>query len=263
MMVFYTRFLSNTKRYMHNAVLACFVWILSFLCLYIVMCAMFIIPIALHEFGHYGACKSLGIGLKTCQVGIGPSFSLFQFKETDFRIGVLPLGGFYMPMTSDSFTGEHPSFRLAEDASAAENLWISSAGILANLLTSFLIYAFFYYRDIRYSKESNSAVFKKHYKSFCRVFCYVCLSIFSFGFLPKNKAAHRTFLFQSGALQTCAVLSMYLAICNMLPIAFLDGSKILHACSGMIGINFSLDRYVIQTSPILLLYVLAMMYPKK
>lgn len=163
MMVFYTRFLSDTKRYLHNAALAFFVWMLSFLCLYIVMCVMFITPIALHEFGHYGACKSLGIG-------------------------VLPLGGFNMPIAADSFTGEHPSFRLAEDASAAEKLWISSAGILANLLTCFLIYAFFYYRDIRYSKESNSAVFEKHYKSFCRVFCYVCLSIFSFGFLPKNKA---------------------------------------------------------------------------
>ena len=58
------------------------------------------ILVFVHEFGHFLAAKSFGIAVPTFSLGFGPRLFGFRRKETDYRISLIPLGG-YVRMAGD------------------------------------------------------------------------------------------------------------------------------------------------------------------
>ena len=52
------------------------------------------IMIFVHELGHYLMAKFLGIRVDVFSLGFGPRLFGFRRGETDYRISVLPLGGY-------------------------------------------------------------------------------------------------------------------------------------------------------------------------
>lgn len=58
------------------------------------------ILVFVHEFGHFLAAKSFGISVPTFSLGFGPRLFGFRRKETDYRISLIPLGG-YVRMAGD------------------------------------------------------------------------------------------------------------------------------------------------------------------
>lgn len=50
--------------------------------------------IAIHEFGHFIFCKLFGIRTPTFSIGFGPEIIRKQIGQTNFRLAIIPLGGY-------------------------------------------------------------------------------------------------------------------------------------------------------------------------
>ena len=50
--------------------------------------------LAIHEGGHYFAARSVGIRVKVFALGFGPRLFGWKRNGTDFRLALLPLGGY-------------------------------------------------------------------------------------------------------------------------------------------------------------------------
>jgi regulator of sigma E protease len=98
--------------------------------------------IFVHELGHFLVAKALGVKVVRFSIGFGPRLFGFQRGETEYRIALLPLGG-YVKMA-----GDDPSEELApEDRGRGfleqppwRRLVIAVAGPAANLIFPGLIY---------------------------------------------------------------------------------------------------------------------------
>jgi regulator of sigma E protease len=69
--------------------------------------------ILIHEFGHYAVAKLLGVRVEQFAIGFGKRLVGFRKGETDYRINILPLGG-YVKMSGenpmDERTGDPAEF---------------------------------------------------------------------------------------------------------------------------------------------------------
>ena len=99
--------------------------------------------IAFHEMGHFLMARVLGIGVKTFSVGFGPRLLGFRGKLTDYRLSIIPLGGF-VSLVGESEEGEIPE-RFEERHSfmkrpAWQRMLVVLAGPLFNVVLAMLIY---------------------------------------------------------------------------------------------------------------------------
>src|SRR5271170_2105472 len=97
------------------------------------------IMVLVHEFGHFAAAKLCGVRVETFSIGFGTRLFGFRRGDTDYRISLLPLGG-YVKMAGD-IPGEEPSGDPGEFN--AHPRWhrtlVALAGPIANFILSFLI----------------------------------------------------------------------------------------------------------------------------
>ena len=63
------------------------------------------VMIFIHELGHYLMAIYLGIGVETFSLGFGPRLIGFRRGQTDYRISLLPLGG-YVKMSGETYDEE-------------------------------------------------------------------------------------------------------------------------------------------------------------
>jgi regulator of sigma E protease len=104
-----------------------------------------------HEAGHWLAARSLGMKTLVFSVGMGgkaTSIRLGRFWETEFRLGLLPIGGYVLiPELSDEPTGRMVLEESGFDADTyvEQPAWkkaiVMAAGPVANLLLAYLLYA--------------------------------------------------------------------------------------------------------------------------
>lgn len=94
-----------------------------------------------HELGHFLVAKWLGVRVLSFSIGMGPRIIGFRRGDTDYRISLLPLGG-YVRMAGDTSEGED---RTGDPAEFLEKPWwaralISVAGPAANLVFALFVY---------------------------------------------------------------------------------------------------------------------------
>ena len=63
------------------------------------------VMIFIHEFGHYAVAKLLGIRVEVFSLGFGRRLIGFKRNETDYRLSLLPLGG-YVKMAGENYDDE-------------------------------------------------------------------------------------------------------------------------------------------------------------
>lgn len=96
--------------------------------------------IFIHEFGHFIVAKWLGVKVEKFSLGFGPRLMGFTRNETEYRISLLPLGGYV------KLAGEEPGEELRNDPSefasrsVGDRAKIVAAGPLMNLILPFLIF---------------------------------------------------------------------------------------------------------------------------
>jgi regulator of sigma E protease len=114
------------------------------------------ILILIHELGHFAAARCAGVAVESFSLGMGPVILHQSWHGTDYRLSLLPLGGYCgmkgekdyqeavdlnraaISGSADSFYGVHPLKRVA----------IAAAGPLSNLgfaITAFALIAFLGY----------------------------------------------------------------------------------------------------------------------
>ncbi|MDE0686921.1 MAG: site-2 protease family protein [Candidatus Poribacteria bacterium] len=110
---------------------------------YIKTAFLAIIPLGfiifIHELGHFYAAKRSGIKVNTFSLGFGPKLIGFQRDETDYRISLLPFGG-YVQMEGESPTEQTGAEGEFASASIGSRAFVVAAGPAVNLLFGVLIY---------------------------------------------------------------------------------------------------------------------------
>jgi regulator of sigma E protease len=113
------------------------------------------VMVVVHEFGHFAVAKLCGVRVESFSVGFGPRLFGIKHGDTDYKICLLPLGG-YVKMTGetpDQISGdetEKPDIVPGQDPGSftAHPRWqrmlIGLAGPVANFILAFLLMAFYY-----------------------------------------------------------------------------------------------------------------------
>lgn len=171
--------------------------------------------IIIHEFGHFLAAKLCGLGVPVFSLGFGPALFKIFFYNTHFQVSLIPLGGYV------SF--DPTAFSLIP---YMQQVIIVLAGIFANIIFSYIVILFCYR-----NKNQNSLV------SFFYVLTHVQeLSTKTFLRGNENKAFVGPFGIMSGIFESykesictyflsISLLSLNLALFNVLPLPLLDGGK--------------------------------------
>ncbi len=84
---------------------------------FLVSAAAFIVLIGVmvivHEFGHFIVAKLCGVRVEAFSVGFGPRLFGFKIGETDYKVCLLPLGGF-VKMSGENLPGENMALEGAD-----------------------------------------------------------------------------------------------------------------------------------------------------
>src|SRR5437762_14322406 len=93
-----------------------------------------------HEFGHYAVAKLCGVRVEVFSLGFGKRLWGFRRGETDYRLSVLPLGG-YVKMAGEnpleSRTGDPGEFT---SHPRWQRFLIAIAGPVMNILLAFVVF---------------------------------------------------------------------------------------------------------------------------
>lgn len=95
--------------------------------------------IIIHEFGHFIACRLVGVRVEKFSIGFGPELLHWQGRETRYAVSLFPLGGFVKPagetVVELDAAGPRPGDYLA--ASLPARIFIVCAGVAMNYLLAY------------------------------------------------------------------------------------------------------------------------------
>lgn len=75
------------------------------------------IMVVVHELGHFIVAKLCGVRVEAFSVGMGPRLFGVKYGETDYKVCLLPIGGFV------KMTGENPGESEAGKTAARNSWW--------------------------------------------------------------------------------------------------------------------------------------------
>jgi len=113
------------------------------------------VMVVVHEFGHFAVAKLCGVRVEAFSVGFGPRLFGIKYGDTDYKVCLLPLGG-YVKMTGetpDQITGTGDELTAADlqadpGAFTSHPRWqrmlIGVAGPVANFILAFVLMLFYY-----------------------------------------------------------------------------------------------------------------------
>lgn len=112
------------------------------------------VMVVVHEFGHFAVAKLCGVRVEAFSVGFGPRLFGIKHGDTDYKVCLLPLGG-YVKMTGETpdqltTTTQEGAAVSPEDPGAftAHPRWqrmlIGVAGPVANFILAFVLMAFYF-----------------------------------------------------------------------------------------------------------------------
>ncbi len=196
--------------------------------------------IVIHEFGHFIFCKFFNVRTSVFSIGFGPKLISYQIWKTQFQIAAIPLGG-YVSMNSQDI----------ENLPVSKQLLIMFAGILFNIILSLVIIIYLYAksrRKIKYhsqiskdSKEKSSELRKLLENKENIEDIGKNQTIGFLGIINLLGIAFRSNfdLF----LKLLSIVSLNIAIFNLLPIPPLDGGQIFFVIlKAFLGKNFNADK---------------------
>jgi regulator of sigma E protease len=98
--------------------------------------------IFVHELGHFLFAKAFGVKVLTFSLGFGPKVLRLRGRETEYCVGVLPLGGYVKMLEASKSDAVLPEdrHRTFESLAAYKRVLIVLAGPLMNILFPVLLY---------------------------------------------------------------------------------------------------------------------------
>lgn len=99
-----------------------------------------------HELGHFIAAKRSGIRVETFSLGFPPKLVGKKFGETEYRIGIIPLGGYVKMMGENEF---EEGYKAQPGDFMAAPVWkrfiVITAGPLMNIITGIFLFFLIYW----------------------------------------------------------------------------------------------------------------------
>ncbi len=106
----------------------------------IAMVVLLGVVILIHEWGHYAAARLCGIRVDVFSIGFGPRIWGWKRGSTDYRVSILPLGG-YVKMAGDNPMEERAG---AADEFLSKPRWqravVAVAGPVMNIVLTLVVY---------------------------------------------------------------------------------------------------------------------------
>lgn len=101
--------------------------------------------VVVHELAHYLNARSVGLEVRAFSVGIGPVLARRRWRGTEWRLSLLPLGGYVelpgmAPTVDESGELRHPDEGVAK-LPLNQKLWVLIGGVIANYLLGSLLLA--------------------------------------------------------------------------------------------------------------------------
>src|ERR1022692_3721690 len=103
------------------------------------------VMVVVHEFGHFAVAKLFKVRVEAFSFGFGPRLFGFKYGDTDYKVCLLPLGGFV------KMTGENPGEDEPVDDPAAftshprwQRMLIGLAGPTSNFILAFVLMVFYF-----------------------------------------------------------------------------------------------------------------------
>jgi len=111
------------------------------------------ILVGLHELGHLLTAKMFGMRVEKFSIGFPPKIAGFQWGETEYSIGAIPLGGFVKisgmideSMDSDQMSKEPQSWEFRSKP-AWQRLIVMLGGVIVNVITGIIIFIYLVYNN--------------------------------------------------------------------------------------------------------------------
>jgi regulator of sigma E protease len=106
---------------------------------------VFGVLVFIHEFGHFFTAKLVGIRVETFSFGYGKRLFGFRRKGTDYRISLIPMGGYVKFLGEGEFFSESGEATLPADHFLAKTRWerflVMAMGSVMNILLAIVIFA--------------------------------------------------------------------------------------------------------------------------
>jgi regulator of sigma E protease len=101
--------------------------------------------VVIHELGHWLVARFFGVGTPEFAVGVGPRIASFTWLETEFRLNLLPIGGYVRMSGADPFGEESASDWVPPEQDFMQKpvwqrLLIMLAGPAMNLALPFVLF---------------------------------------------------------------------------------------------------------------------------
>lgn len=102
--------------------------------------------VVVHELAHYLNARSVGIEVRAFSVGLGPVIARKRWRGTEWRLSLLPLGGYVdlpgmAPKVAEDGTLSHADEGMATKGLGAK-LWVLVGGVIANYLLGSVLLAY-------------------------------------------------------------------------------------------------------------------------
>ncbi len=105
---------------------------------------MMTVVVFLHEGGHFLVAKLFNIYTKSFSIGFGPILYRKKFKETEFQIRAIPLGGMVeipMEYANDDLPKDIPPERLYDNKKPYQKFFVAFAGPAVNVIIAYLLFS--------------------------------------------------------------------------------------------------------------------------
>ena len=181
--------------------------------------------ILFHEFGHYLAARIAKVPIQTFSVGFGPAIWKRQIGETEYRISLIPMGGYVLPAIED----EAQFFRFP----VYKRIVMTIGGPLASALLPVICLSimntynagFSLFDTLIHPFQKSWAIGYQMMASLPRLFSAPGQIMGIVGIVVQGGNYVSGSFIKS--FQFLAMMSMNLCIINLLPIPALDGGKLL------------------------------------
>jgi len=96
--------------------------------------------IFIHELGHFLAARLAGVRVEVFSLGFGPRLGGFRWQGTDFRLSLVPFGGFVMVAGQDPSDRRFPPRECLYAKSVGQRMLFWSGGVLMNALFALIVF---------------------------------------------------------------------------------------------------------------------------
>ena len=100
--------------------------------------------IFIHEFAHFLVAKRMGVSVETFSLGFGPKIFSFKKKETEYRISLIPLGGYVKMAGDDPREARKGSREEFLSQPPGKRSLIVAAGPVGNYILGFLLFLYLF-----------------------------------------------------------------------------------------------------------------------